>query len=57
MAGFVFGLVTMLLMETLVQSQVIRLSASVAAIGASGDLSERVLPRKGATKLPASARQ
>ncbi len=42
MAGFVFGLVTMLLMETLVQSRVIRLSASVAAIGASGDLSERV---------------
>jgi sensor domain CHASE-containing protein len=32
MAGFVFGLVTMLLMETLVQSRVIRLSASVAAM-------------------------
>src|SRR5229473_3268121 len=46
MAGFVFGLVTVLLMETLVQSRVIRLSASVAAIGASGDLSERV-PQEG----------
>ena len=42
MAGFVFGLVTMLLMETLVQSRVTRLSASVAGIGVSGDLSERV---------------
>jgi signal transduction histidine kinase/CheY-like chemotaxis protein len=43
-AGLVFGLVTMLLMETLVQSRVIRLSASVAAIGASGDLSGRIPP-------------
>jgi signal transduction histidine kinase/CheY-like chemotaxis protein len=42
MAGFMFGLVTMLLMEMFVQSPVIRLSASVAAIGASGDLSARV---------------
>jgi signal transduction histidine kinase/CheY-like chemotaxis protein len=41
-AGLVFGLVTILLMETIVQSRVIRLSASVAAIGTSGDLSERV---------------
>ncbi len=50
MAGFVFGLVTMLLMETLVQSRVIRLSASVAAIGASGDLSERV-PQQGRDEI------
>src|SRR6202047_648389 len=35
-AGLVFGLVTMLLMETFVQSRVIRLSPRVAAIGASG---------------------
>jgi signal transduction histidine kinase/CheY-like chemotaxis protein len=49
-AGFVFGLVTMLLMETLVQSRVIRLSASVAAIGASGDLSERV-PQEGRDEI------
>jgi len=50
MAGFVFGLVTMLLMETLVQSRVIRLSASVAAIGNSGDLSERV-PQEGRDEI------
>jgi signal transduction histidine kinase/CheY-like chemotaxis protein len=50
MAGFVFGFVTMLLMETLVQSRVIRLSASVAAIGASGDLSERV-PQEGRDEI------
>ena len=50
MAGFVFGLVTMLLMEMLVQSRVIRLSASVAAIGASGDLSERV-PQQGRDEI------
>src|SRR6202795_2026166 len=50
MAGFVFGLVTMLLMETLVQSRVIRLSASVAAIGASSDLSERV-PQEGRDEI------
>jgi signal transduction histidine kinase/CheY-like chemotaxis protein len=50
MAGFVFALVTMLLMETLVQSRVIRLSASVAAIGASGDLSERV-PQEGRDEI------
>ena len=50
MAGFVFGLVTMLLMETLVQSRVIRLSASVASIGASGDLSERV-PQEGLDEI------
>jgi len=49
-AGFVFGLVTMLLMETLVQSRVIRLSASVAAIGASGDLSARV-PQEGRDEI------
>jgi len=49
-AGFVFGLVTMLLMETLVQSRVIRLSASVATIGASGDLSERV-PQEGRDEI------
>src|ERR1700719_1249210 len=49
-AGFVFGLVTMLLMETFVQSRVIRLSASVAAIGASGDLSERV-PQEGRDEI------
>src|SRR6202158_1270240 len=49
-AGFVFGLVTMLLMETLVQSRVIRLSASVAAIGASGDLSERI-PQEGRDEI------
>ncbi|HXM94781.1 MAG TPA: response regulator [Candidatus Dormibacteraeota bacterium] len=49
-AGFVFGLVTMLLMETLVQSRVIRLSASVAAIGASGDLSKRV-PQEGRDEI------
>jgi signal transduction histidine kinase/CheY-like chemotaxis protein len=41
-AGLVFGFVTMLLMETLVQSRIIRLSASVAAIGSTGNLSERV---------------
>ncbi|HXM99737.1 MAG TPA: ATP-binding protein [Candidatus Dormibacteraeota bacterium] len=41
-AGFAFGLVTMLLMETLVQARIIRLSASVATIGASGDLTGRV---------------
>jgi signal transduction histidine kinase/DNA-binding response OmpR family regulator len=41
-AGFVFGLVTMFLMETLVQSRVLRLSDSVAAIGVSGDLSARI---------------
>jgi signal transduction histidine kinase/CheY-like chemotaxis protein len=51
-AGFVFGLVTMLLMETFVQSRVIRLSASVAAIGASGDLSERV-PQEGRDEIAA----
>jgi signal transduction histidine kinase/DNA-binding response OmpR family regulator len=50
MAGFVFGLVTMLLMETLVQSRVIRLSASVAAIGASGNLSGRV-PQEGRDEI------
>ncbi len=50
MAGFVFGLVTMLLMETLVQSRVTRLSASVAAIGASGSLSERV-PQEGRDEI------
>jgi len=50
MAGFVFGLVTMVLMETLVQARVIRLSASVAAIGASGDLSERV-PQQGRDEI------
>ena len=49
-AGFVFGLVTMLLMEVFVQSRVIRLSASVAAIGASGDLSERV-PQEGRDEI------
>ena len=49
-AGFVFGLVTMLLMETLVQSRVIRLSASVAAIGTSADLSERV-PQEGRDEI------
>jgi len=37
-------------METLVQSRVIRLSASVAAIGASGDLSERV-PQEGRDEI------
>src|ERR1700738_2440214 len=41
-AGFAFGLVTVLLMETLVQARIIRLSASVATIGASGDLAGRV---------------
>ncbi len=50
MAGLVFGFVTMLLMETLVQSRVIRLSASVAAIGASGDLSERI-PQDGRDEI------
>jgi len=50
MAGFVFGLVTMLLMETMVQSRVIRLSSSVAAIGASGDLSARV-PQEGRDEI------
>jgi len=50
MAGFVFGLVTMLLMEILVQSRVIRLSASVAAIGASGNLSERI-PQDGRDEI------
>jgi signal transduction histidine kinase/CheY-like chemotaxis protein len=50
MAGLVFGLVTMLLMETLVQSRVIRLSASVAAIGASGDLSGRI-PQDGSDEI------
>jgi signal transduction histidine kinase/DNA-binding response OmpR family regulator len=50
LAGFVFGLVTMLLMEMLVQSRVTRLSASVAAIGASGDLSERV-PQEGRDEI------
>ena len=50
MAGFVFGLVTMLLMETLVQSRVIRLSDSVAAIGASGDLSARI-PQQGRDEI------
>jgi signal transduction histidine kinase/CheY-like chemotaxis protein len=50
LAGFVFGLVTVLLMETLVQSRIIRLSASVAAIGASGDLSERV-PQDGRDEI------
>jgi signal transduction histidine kinase/CheY-like chemotaxis protein len=49
-AGFVFGLVTMLLMETLVQSRVLRLSGSVAAIGASGDLSERI-PQEGRDEI------
>ncbi len=49
-AGFVFGLVTMLLMETLVQSRVIRLSASVAAIGATGDLSARI-PQQGRDEI------
>lgn len=49
-AGFVFGLVTMLLMETFVQSRVIRLSASVAAIGASGDLSGRA-PQQGRDEI------
>jgi signal transduction histidine kinase/CheY-like chemotaxis protein len=52
MAGFVFGTVTMLLMETLVQSRVIRLSASVAAIGASGDLSARI-PQEGRDEIAA----
>jgi signal transduction histidine kinase/CheY-like chemotaxis protein len=50
MAGFVFGLVTVLLMETLVQSRVTRLSDSVAAIGASGDLSGRV-PEEGRDEI------
>ena len=50
MAGLVFGLVTMLLMETLVQSRVIRLSACVAAIDASGELSERV-PQEGRDEI------
>src|SRR6202011_509468 len=50
MAGLVFGLVTMLLMETLVQSRVIRLSDSVAAIGASGDLSARI-PQQGRDEI------
>ncbi len=50
MAGLVFGLVTMLLMETLVQSRVTRLSVSVAAIGASGGLSERV-PEEGRDEI------
>ena len=49
-AGSVFGLVSVVLMETLVQSRVIRLSASVAAIGASGDLSERV-PQEGRDEI------
>jgi len=49
-AGLVFGLVTMLLMETFVQSRVIRLNASVAAIGASGDLSERI-PQEGRDEI------
>jgi signal transduction histidine kinase/DNA-binding response OmpR family regulator len=52
MAGLVFGLVTMLLMETLVQSRVIRLSASVAAIGTRGNLSERV-PHQGRDEIAA----
>ena len=50
MAGLVFGLVTMLLMETMVQSRVIRLSASVAAIGTSGDLFKRV-PQEGRDEI------
>ena len=50
MAGFMFGLVTMFLMETLVQSRVIRLSDSVAAIGASGDLSARI-PQQGRDEI------
>src|SRR5260370_41191417 len=50
MAGFVFGLVTMLLMETLVQSRVIRLGASVPAIGATGDLSARI-PQHGRDEI------
>jgi signal transduction histidine kinase/DNA-binding response OmpR family regulator len=50
MAGLVFGFVTMLLMETLVQSRVIRLSASVAAIGTSADHSERV-PEEGRDEI------
>jgi len=50
MAGLVFGFVTMLLMETLVQSRIIRLSASVAAIGTSADLSERV-PEEGRDEI------
>src|SRR5580704_8533372 len=49
-AGLVFGFVTVLLMETLVQSRVIRLSASVAAIGASGDLTGRV-PQEGRDEI------
>jgi signal transduction histidine kinase/DNA-binding response OmpR family regulator len=49
-AGFAFGLVTMLLMETLVQSRVIRLSASVTAIGATGDLSARI-PQQGRDEI------
>jgi signal transduction histidine kinase/DNA-binding response OmpR family regulator len=51
-AGLVFGVVTMLLMETLVQSRIIRLSASVAAIGASGDLTGRV-PQQGRDEIAA----
>jgi HAMP domain-containing protein len=50
MAGFVFGLVTMLLMETSVRSRIIRLSASVAIIGASGNLAERV-PQEGLDEI------
>lgn len=42
LAGFAFGLVTVLLMEKLVQARIIRLSASVATIGVSGDLTGRV---------------
>jgi len=49
-AGLVFGLVTILLMETMVQSRVIRLSASVAAIGASGELSGRI-PQEGRDEI------
>src|ERR1700730_8184857 len=51
-AGLVFGFVTMLLMDKLVQSRVNRLSASVAAIGASGDLTGRV-PQEGRDEIAA----
>src|SRR5258708_29448575 len=53
MAGFVFGLVNMLLMENFVQARVIRLSASVAAIGATRDLSARIpQPRRAENARP-----
>jgi len=55
-AGVLFGLATLLLLEKLVTSRLTRLTLSVSAVGASGDLSVRVRV-KGKDELSVLARE